>query len=324
MKGKFMEIQPPKVFLSHASEDKERFVNLFAEKLIANGVNAWIDKWEMLPGDSLVDKIFEEGIKNAQAMIIVLSKYSVNKKWVREELNAGMVKKIDGATKLIPVVIDDCEVPEALKSTVWEKIKDINSYDEEFQRILASIFGTSLKPPIGTPPKYVQFQIDSLPDLNKIDTIVFKTICEKSLQSGIDMISTSEIIDQLQSLGITEETMYESTEVLNNKHLISGKPQYMDRIDFFKITTFGFETFAENFLPEFNDVIRKVLLLIVNENVNTDHNISSRLNRPRILIDYALDVLAKRGYLRLVVTNDTVNVSDVSVQGKRAARELAE
>jgi len=50
----------PKVFVSHASEDKERFVTNFATKLRENGVDAWLDKWEMLPGDSLVDKIFEE------------------------------------------------------------------------------------------------------------------------------------------------------------------------------------------------------------------------------------------------------------------------
>ncbi len=52
---------PPKVFVSHASEDKERFVTEFSTKLRENGVDAWLDKWEMLPGDSLVDKIFEEG-----------------------------------------------------------------------------------------------------------------------------------------------------------------------------------------------------------------------------------------------------------------------
>lgn len=52
-----------KVFVSHASEDKERFVNEFATKLRVNGIDAWLDKWEMLPGDSLVDKIFEEGFK---------------------------------------------------------------------------------------------------------------------------------------------------------------------------------------------------------------------------------------------------------------------
>ena len=61
----------PKVFISHAREDKERFVIDFASKLRANGVDAWLDKWEMLPGDSLVDKIFEEGIKEADSFIII-------------------------------------------------------------------------------------------------------------------------------------------------------------------------------------------------------------------------------------------------------------
>ena len=42
---------PPKVFISHASADKARFVTGLAEKLRANGVDAWLDSWEMQPGD---------------------------------------------------------------------------------------------------------------------------------------------------------------------------------------------------------------------------------------------------------------------------------
>ena len=48
---------------------------------------------------------------------MILSRASVDKKWVKEELNAALVKKINGLTKLIPVVLDDCEIPEALHST---------------------------------------------------------------------------------------------------------------------------------------------------------------------------------------------------------------
>lgn len=105
----------PKVFLSHASEDKDRFVVDFARKLRENGVDAWLDQWEMRPGDSLVDKIFEEGLKEARAVIIVLSKVSVQKPWVREELNTSVVNRISRGTRLIPVIIDDCEVPESLR-----------------------------------------------------------------------------------------------------------------------------------------------------------------------------------------------------------------
>ena len=73
----------PKVFVSHASEDKDRFVVDFARRLRKDGVDAWLDQWEMKPGDSLVDKIFEEGLKEARAVIVVLSKVSVQKPWVR-------------------------------------------------------------------------------------------------------------------------------------------------------------------------------------------------------------------------------------------------
>ncbi len=112
-----MSTKHPKVFLSHASEDKDRFVLKFAKKLYSKGIVAWVDKWEMNIGDSLIDKIFEEGINNADAIIVVLSKNSANKPWVREELNASMVKKIEDKRKLIPILIDDCKVPECLRST---------------------------------------------------------------------------------------------------------------------------------------------------------------------------------------------------------------
>lgn len=64
--------RPPKVFISHAAADKERFVIEFATRLRTNGVDAWVDQWEMNPGDSLVDKIFAEGLGGCQAMVVVL------------------------------------------------------------------------------------------------------------------------------------------------------------------------------------------------------------------------------------------------------------
>jgi len=38
------ENMAPKVFVSHASEDKKRFVLEFATKLRNNGIDAWLDK----------------------------------------------------------------------------------------------------------------------------------------------------------------------------------------------------------------------------------------------------------------------------------------
>jgi hypothetical protein len=149
-------MESKRVFISHAGEDKERFVMEFAKRLREHGVDAWVDKWEILPGDSLVDKIFEEGIKNAQAIVVVLSQYSVDKPWVREELNAGFIKRLSGKCRLIPVVIDDCNIPQALASVVWQRIPDLENYDEEFIRIIDGIYGQSRKPPLGPPISVVR------------------------------------------------------------------------------------------------------------------------------------------------------------------------
>jgi hypothetical protein len=46
------ESMEPRVFVSHASEDKDRFVLGFARRLRENGVDAWLDQWEMKPGDT--------------------------------------------------------------------------------------------------------------------------------------------------------------------------------------------------------------------------------------------------------------------------------
>jgi len=80
----------PKAFISHSSDDKDRFVLGFATKLRERGVDAWLDRWEIKAGDSLVRKIFEEGIKNANAFLVVLSSQSIANRWVREELDSGV------------------------------------------------------------------------------------------------------------------------------------------------------------------------------------------------------------------------------------------
>ena len=61
-----MSGESPKVFVNYGSEDKARFVRDFCARLRNNGVDAWYDRWEITLGDSLIQKIFEEGIREFQ------------------------------------------------------------------------------------------------------------------------------------------------------------------------------------------------------------------------------------------------------------------
>src|SRR5438105_1672243 len=95
-----------KVFISYSHQDKAVVEGLAAD-LNSNGVDVFFDQWDIQPGDSIVDKIFTQGLAEAQLFVVVLSKASVSSRWVREELDAATIRRIEGITKVVPVIIED-------------------------------------------------------------------------------------------------------------------------------------------------------------------------------------------------------------------------
>jgi TIR domain len=74
-----------KLFISHASEDKEDFVEPLARALKEIGFDVWYDKWMLTMGDGLLIKI-SEGLRQCDFGVVVLSKYFFSKGWPSEEL----------------------------------------------------------------------------------------------------------------------------------------------------------------------------------------------------------------------------------------------
>lgn len=144
----------PKAFVSHATIDQDRFVRGLAERLQTNGVETWYAEWALLDGDSLTERIFEQGIGEADIFIVVLSQHSVDSNWVKAELAVGLVRQIEKKCRLIPIVLDEVEAPVALQGTLQRRIADPASYDSEFDALLRSMFNKATTPPLGKPASY--------------------------------------------------------------------------------------------------------------------------------------------------------------------------
>ena len=210
----------PKVFVSHASEDKDRFVVEFVRRLRENGVDAWLDQWEMKPGDSLVDKIFEEGLKEARAVIVVLSKVSLQKPWVREELNTSVVNRIGRGTRLIPVVIDDCEVPESLRSTLWLKVDDLADYDQSLQRILSAIFDVDDKPNIGQPPARFSGPAPLISGLTRVDDLALRVIARVQIDEDAGLVDWDRLRAETALKDVPQQELLDSLDILEQHYYI--------------------------------------------------------------------------------------------------------
>ncbi|MFM2476404.1 toll/interleukin-1 receptor domain-containing protein [Celerinatantimonas sp. MCCC 1A17872] len=312
----------PKVFVSHASEDKDRFVTSFATKLRENGVDAWLDKWEMSPGDSLVDKIFEEGLKEAQAVIIVLSNYSIKKKWVREELNASIVSKLSKGTKIIPIVLDNCEVPQSLTSTLWEPIPDLENYEQNFKRILSSIFGVTDKPALGKAPAYTTSVYHEISGLTKADNLVLKESCEYIISHDGNMVSPESLFGDGEKLGLSRAEIKDCIEVLEQNGYLDVSRYFGGRENnyacHYRVTNFGMDKFVRTYIADYSEILNKTVSLIVNEGLNSNVAIQEKINKPIVIINHILNALEANNHVKLsTFIGGMVKIYNVSASLRR-------
>jgi serine/threonine protein kinase len=75
------------VFISHASEDKDRIARPLANLLTQAGLRVWIDENELRLGDSLRRKI-EQGLAESRYGVVILSQAFFAKDWPQRELDA--------------------------------------------------------------------------------------------------------------------------------------------------------------------------------------------------------------------------------------------
>ena len=115
--------QYPKCFISYSSSDRPVAKGL-ADKLEGRKLDVWIDSLQIQPGDSLIQKIFEEGLKDCQIFVVLLSPNSVKSEWVKQELDVALINRLKKITRVIPVIVEDCEIPMALRSVRWINLKD--------------------------------------------------------------------------------------------------------------------------------------------------------------------------------------------------------
>ncbi len=93
---------PWDIFISHASDDKEAFVDPLARRLRQLAVRVWYDKFVLIPGDRLSEKI-AEGLAKSRYGLLVISPAFISKKWTRYELSGLINRFVEDNTRLIPL-----------------------------------------------------------------------------------------------------------------------------------------------------------------------------------------------------------------------------
>jgi len=135
--------RPLQVFLCHASADKPT-VRVLYKRLVADGVDAWLDEVKLMPGQYWRDEI-SVAVQRADAVIVCLSNNSITKEgFVQKEIRFALdfaEEKPEGTIYLIPARLEDCEVPRRLQYWQWvDLFFDGKTFNETgYQNLLRSL-----------------------------------------------------------------------------------------------------------------------------------------------------------------------------------------
>lgn len=308
-----------KAFVSHSTTDQERFVRGLATRLQTDGVDTWYAEWGLLDGDSLVQRIFAEGIGEADVFIVVLSANSVNSHWVQAELDVGVVRSIDKQCRLITIVIDDVLIPVALQATKYRRISDVSSYDDDFDGLLRSIFNQSTQPPLGEPPPYTR--APKIRGLTPVDAVVFVALVELAIENGSNMVQGNDLHVRCAPQDLTDAAVHESILALEAKGYIKDGRARGDRVQFVIVRLRTIREFVER-TRDLRVIERHLIAGLVNERGPSRIDlgpIAERAGVERIVAEAILDRLEPR-YLKLQRTSSNrLFVTNVS---PLLAREL--
>ena len=90
------------VFISHANEDKENFVNEFAEVLNNLGLKIWYDENNVKWGDSIRTSI-DIGLKQCRFGVVILSRHYLSKYWTNYELEGLFQRESTDTKRILPI-----------------------------------------------------------------------------------------------------------------------------------------------------------------------------------------------------------------------------
>ncbi|QOJ27992.1 MAG: toll/interleukin-1 receptor domain-containing protein [Ignavibacteriales bacterium] len=133
-----------KVFLSYNKKDK-KIAHEISNKLLGQGIDVWLDKWEIFAGESITDKI-SIGISTVNAFAVILSDNSIGSNWVREELRIALNKRIrEPDFIIIPILLSPCEIHEFLRD--YKYIDWYNGDPDGITELILSLKKVTRKPP---------------------------------------------------------------------------------------------------------------------------------------------------------------------------------
>ena len=144
------------VFLSHDSSDKAE-VEAIARRLREAGIEPWLDKWHLIPGDPWQPAI-EAALQETKSCAVFIGKAGIGP-WQHEEMRAAVARRVESngvPFRVIPVLLPEAhrpvrsKLPNFLVATTWVEFGDGLRDPAALHALICGVRGL---PPVAAPER---------------------------------------------------------------------------------------------------------------------------------------------------------------------------
>ena len=162
-------IESPTVFISYSWDDEEHkaWILGLAKKLIENGVNVLLDRYELQPGKNMLH-FMDNAIQKSDKVVMIFTENYKLKAEKREGgvgyeysiFNVDLYKKITTNEKYIPVLKNgtiETSIPDFIQQFIAINMTENFRFDEKINELLLSIYDKPQieKPKLGKRPDFL-------------------------------------------------------------------------------------------------------------------------------------------------------------------------
>jgi tetratricopeptide (TPR) repeat protein len=130
------------VFLSHSTADKPAVENL-ARRLAEEGIEAWLDKWNLIPGDPWQPAI-EEALADSETCAVFIGPSALSP-WQKEEMRVAINRRVRDSKncfRVIPVLLPGAKresLPAFLVNAMWVEFRGSIDDSDAFHCLVCGI-----------------------------------------------------------------------------------------------------------------------------------------------------------------------------------------
>jgi tetratricopeptide (TPR) repeat protein len=140
--------RPLKVFLCHAHSDRDAVHALYT-RLIKDGVDVWLDKAKLLPGQDWELEI-RKAVRESDVVVVCLSKQFNQAGFRQKEVRIALdeaEKQPEGEIFIIPARLEECDTLESLRKWHWVDLFEPDGYEMLMRalRVRAERIGAALQ-----------------------------------------------------------------------------------------------------------------------------------------------------------------------------------